>query len=120
MAEFKLGRLRFVWKGTWTTGTVYVKDDIVRYGGSTFVCMTAHTSDADFNDDITANKWQKMSAGFEYKSAPWTISTSYKEGDIVKYGGKLYIALDNHTSSSVTNGGFYTDEAANRWSLILD
>ena len=32
MAEFKLGRLRFVWQGQWTTGTAYVKDDIVRYG----------------------------------------------------------------------------------------
>ena len=36
MAEFKLGRIRFVWKGAWATGTVYFKDDIVRHGGRTY------------------------------------------------------------------------------------
>ena len=44
MAEFKLGRLRFVWKGTWTAATAYVKDDIIRHGGKTYVAKTAHTS----------------------------------------------------------------------------
>ena len=38
MAEFKLGRIRFVWKGAWATGTVYFKDDIVRHGGRTLSC----------------------------------------------------------------------------------
>ena len=28
MAEFKLGRIRFIWKGDWVTGTTYYKDDI--------------------------------------------------------------------------------------------
>ena len=31
MAEFKLGRIRFIWKGDWITATTYYKDDIVRY-----------------------------------------------------------------------------------------
>ena len=30
MAEYKLGRIRFIWKNNWATGTTYVKDDIVR------------------------------------------------------------------------------------------
>ena len=33
MAEFKLGRIRFVWKGAWFTGNEYFIDDVVRYGG---------------------------------------------------------------------------------------
>ena len=28
MAEFKLGRIRFVWKGAWYTGTIYSVDDV--------------------------------------------------------------------------------------------
>ena len=32
MAEFKLGRIRFVWKSSWTTATTYYKDDVVEYG----------------------------------------------------------------------------------------
>jgi len=118
MAEFKLGRLRFVWKDVWTTGTSYVKDDIVRYGGSTFVCIAAHTANADFDADLAGNKWQKMSAGFDFKNDPWTPSTVYKENDIVRYGGKLYIALSNHTSDELQDGGFYIDTP--RWALLSD
>ena len=44
MAEFKLGRIRFIWKGTWTTSTIYYKDDIVRNGGNTYVCIKGHTA----------------------------------------------------------------------------
>ena len=28
MAEFKLGRIRFVWKNDWATTTVYYKDTL--------------------------------------------------------------------------------------------
>jgi hypothetical protein len=30
MAEFKLGRIRFVWKNTWTPSTTYYIDDVIR------------------------------------------------------------------------------------------
>ena len=43
MAEFKLGRIRFVWKNDWATGTVYYKDDVVAYGGKIYICVTGHT-----------------------------------------------------------------------------
>jgi len=120
MAEFKLGRLRFVWKGTWVTGTTYVKDDIVKYGGTSYVCMSGHTANANFNVDITASRWQVMSSGMEWSAAPWTASTVYKLNDLVKYGGRVYICTANHTASMTQNGGFYTDEAANRWDLFAD
>ena len=32
MAEFKLGRIKFVWKGSWATTTTYYVDDVIRYG----------------------------------------------------------------------------------------
>ena len=120
MAEFKLGRLRFVWKGVWATGTTYVKDDIIKYGGASFVCVSGHVADADFNEDLTDSKWQKMSSGFEWKSSPWTPSTVYKEGDVVRYGGKTYISLVNHVADSTLEGGFYVDELANKWDLLSD
>ena len=44
MAEFRLGRLKFNWKGPWTTSTAYVVDDIVRLGANDYVCITNHTS----------------------------------------------------------------------------
>ena len=47
MAEFKLGRIRFIWKGDWVTATTYYKDDIVRYGGNTYICIKGHTAPAE-------------------------------------------------------------------------
>ena len=31
MAEFKLGRIRFVWKDAWTGSTTYYKDDVISF-----------------------------------------------------------------------------------------
>ncbi len=120
MAEFKLGRLRFVWKGTWTAATAYVKDDIVRHGGKTYVAKTAHTSASNFYTDSDASRWELMSDGIQWVNTPWTASTVYKEGDIVRYGGKVYLCIDGHTANSTQNGGFYTDLGINKWSLFVD
>jgi hypothetical protein len=120
MAEFKLGRLRFVWKGTWAPSTTYVKDDIIKYGGTTYVCLAGHTANSNFNVDLLSDKWEIQSSGQEWVQTPWSTSTVYKVGDLVKYGGRVYISTANHTSSNVEQGGFYTDESANRWDLFAD
>ena len=44
MAEFLLGRIKFVWKNDWSSSVAYVKDDVVRYGGKVYICTTAHLS----------------------------------------------------------------------------
>ena len=44
MADFRLGRLKFNWRGAWTGATDYVIDDIVKFGANTYVCTTNHTS----------------------------------------------------------------------------
>jgi len=48
MAEFKLGRIRFVWKGEWSTGTEYYKDDVVSRGGKAYICVIGHIASPDF------------------------------------------------------------------------
>ena len=79
MAEFKLGRLRFVWKDQWTTGTTYYKDDIIAYGGKTFLCVAGHTAAADFYTDLDniPTKWNQFSDGQDWKG-DWTGTTLYK------------------------------------------
>ena len=101
MAEFKLGRIRFVWKGNWTTGTTYYKDDIIAYGGKTFLCVVGHTANADFYVDLdnVPTKWNQFSDGQDWKGN-WAGTTLYKVNDIVKYGGYLYICNDGHTSQA--------------------
>jgi hypothetical protein len=39
MADFVLGRLKFKWRGDWGTSTAYLIDDIVKYGGNTYVVL---------------------------------------------------------------------------------
>jgi len=106
MAEFKLGRIRFVWKGDWTPSTQYYIDDVVRYGGKTFICAVGHTSDSDFYTDLNFNptKWNQMSDGQRWRDE-WSVDTYYAVNDVVRYGGSLYIANTPHTSNSATSKG---------------
>ena len=106
MAEFKLGRIRFVWKAAWNTGTTYYKDDVVRFGGKIYICQVGHTASADFNTDldIVPTKWNLMSDGQRWRD-DWTTSTVYEEGDLVKYGGTIYLCIDGHTSAATAGLG---------------
>ena len=115
MAEFKLGRIRFVWKGAWVASTLYYRDDIIRYGGRTYICVSGHTSATLFTTD-ESTKWQKFSDGAEWQ-ADWISSTVYKVNDIVKYGGYIYICNTGHTSEG-PSGKLETDQA--KWDLFAE
>ena len=98
MADFILGRLKFHFKGDWATTTVYIKDDVVRHGGNTFVAMVNHTG-GTFATDLASVKWKKMAAGQEWKGA-WAATTVYKVDDVVQWGGSTYVCNTAHTSQS--------------------
>ena len=116
MAEFKLGRIRFIWKDSWTPSTVYYKDDIVRNGGNTYVCISGHTAPSLFTTGQTTY-WNKISDGIEWKSN-WAVDTYYKVNDIVKYGGYLYIANTAHTAAATTTLGLENDQS--KWDLFCE
>ena len=113
MAEFKLGRIRFIWKGAWSTGTIYYKDDVIRYGGRTYICILGHTASGTFEAD-QSTKWNNLADGQEWKS-DWALSTIYKPNDIVKYGSLLYVCNTGHTSASTTSDGLELDQS--KWDL---
>ena len=128
MAEFKLGRIRFVWKSNWAPSTTYYVDDVIRYGGRTYICSVGHTSASDFYTDLNyaPTKWNQMSDGQEW-TGEWQTSTFYKQRDIVKYGGSLYIANTAHTSNASagsgaagaeTSTGLEADQA--KWDLFAE
>jgi hypothetical protein len=56
MSWIALDRIRFKWKGTWSTDSSYTKDDIIYYEGKAYVCLEGHTSSATdfYNDRDTA------------------------------------------------------------------
>jgi len=116
MAEFKLGRIRFIWKGTWTAATTYYKDDVVRNGGNTYICIAGHDSPTLFTTD-QSYYWNKISDGIEWKE-DWSVSTYYKQRDIVKYGGYLYVANTAHTSAATIALGLEADQT--KWDLFAE
>ena len=120
MAEFRIDRIRFNWKGVWAGATAYRKDDVISYGGKVFVALTGHTASADFNTDLdflvageSTPKWEQMGDGRQWKGE-WQPEAFYKVNDVVKYRGILYNCIDSHTSSSTITLGLENDDA--KWS----
>ena len=102
MADFVLGRLKFKWRGDWVASTAYLIDDIVKYGGNTYVVVENHTSQAataDFYTDLTAGKYQIHTEGLFFKG-DWAGSTFYKVNDLVKSGAYQFRCILQHTSAS--------------------
>jgi hypothetical protein len=109
MAEFKLERIRFTWAGDWIADTLFRKDDIVRYGGRSYVCLVGHTSSANFytdlnfvdtnaEPDIPYPKWVLWFEGYEFRNI-WTANVLYRIGDVVRYGSFMYVCRESHTSN---------------------
>src|SRR5210317_39476 len=103
MADFVLGRLKFKWRGNWGTSTAYLIDDIVKYGGNTYVCVVNHTSaaaEANFYTDLNSSSyWELQSEALFFKN-DWQASTFYKINDLVKFGAFQYRCILQHTSGS--------------------
>jgi hypothetical protein len=62
----------YTWKGEWVTSTAYAVNDTVEYGGSGYICVTAHTSGA-FSTDLSAGKWEMFVEGVSADSIASTI-----------------------------------------------
>ena len=109
MADFRLGRLKFNWKGEWVASTAYVIDDIVKYGANTYVCTTNHTSAANenlfYSTDVT--KWSLHTEGITTRG-DWATSTWYKLNDVVKYGNNQYRVTTGHTSAVAFNASYFS------------
>lgn len=109
MAEFKIGNLRYTWKGYWANGTFYNRDAVVAYNGKTYVCLVPHTSgnfyaDAEFVDPQLGPTpyWLLMLDGTIWEGE-WAPSTSYTLDALVHYGSTVYKCITNHTSGPTIN-----------------
>jgi len=119
MAEFKLGRIKFVWKNEWNSSTTYIKDDVIKYGGKTYMCVLGHTSSPNFNTDLNLvpTRWNLMADGQRWRG-DWSVNTIFEKGDLVKYGGNVYLAIIYHTSTSTVSSGLETD--SDKWELFAE
>ena len=110
MAEFRLERFKYTWKGEWTSGVSYRRDDVVRVNGKSYVCVIGHVASGAFRTDLDAilpgsvppqpqPKWIVMTNGFSFVG-DWESSFDYNLGDVVKYNGSLWVCTVNHPSTS--------------------
>ena len=91
MADFRLGRLKFNWRGDWATSTAYVIDDIVKFGANTYVCTSNHTSTATETTwySTDASNWSLHVEGIR-NVGTYDQGTFYKVNDVLKYGNTQY------------------------------
>jgi hypothetical protein len=90
ITSINLGKIKFNWKGAWALGVAYVKDDVVRYSGSSYVVVTGHTS---------ATSWATNSSKFELMAEGTTPTTT--QGDLIYRGASSDTRLGIGASGQV-------------------
>jgi len=123
-AEFKIGRLRFTWAGAWAAATFYNRDAVTQYNGKTYVCIEPHTSDTDFYADLrfitpaggNEPRWDLLLDGRIWRDQ-WLPLTDYSLGNIVTYGGVVYVCIAEHTSAAeeITLANWATYSRFDNW-----
>ena len=106
-----LGKFRYDFRGAWSSTTEYERNDVVRYGGNVYVYTLGTASTANLPTNTAF--WAIMVSGTEYRGA-WDTAEEYELGQIVSYGGKVYIAVlsVNLAKNPVTETSY--------WSVFVD
>jgi hypothetical protein len=91
MADFRLGRLKFNWRGDWEPNTAYVIDDIIKFGANSYVCTENHTSVSSELDwySTDLSKWSLHMEGIRNRGS-FTPDTYYRVNDVFKFGNTQY------------------------------
>jgi len=100
--------LGWSWRGAWITGTVdYVINNLVSYGGSTYVCLVNNIAGASFATDLAAGLW----ALFAQQGASGLLPAN-NLSDVIDAGVSLSnlqgvnkSSLANQTYTAYTTGG---------------
>jgi hypothetical protein len=103
-----LGKLRFHFAGDWNNSTTYESNDIVKYGGNVYV----YTYGLKTSGNLPTNSayWALMVEGFLFKGE-FDVATSYRIGDGVAHGGKVYICILDTTGNTPPNTTYWSQFA---------
>ena len=99
MADFKLGRIKFKWRGDWAASTAYLIDDIVKYGGNTYVVFKITHLQSTKTYFIQSRTYTATGLTIDLYYKGTRQQTWYKLNDLVKYGQRQYGTTTAHTSS---------------------
>jgi hypothetical protein len=83
------------YRGTFNPGLRYNLNDYVKFGGSIWKCVQSYTSADDSSLDFNEDYWDIELPGQQY-TGQWDTDVGYGVGDIVMYGGYLYVAIQSN------------------------
>jgi hypothetical protein len=93
------------WLGPWVTATAYALNDVVSNGGSSYICVEAHTS-GTFATDLAAVKWEIVAQKGDTGStgAAGTNGTNGTNGVDGKFSGTEVIKTAAYTALAADVG----------------
>lgn len=101
-----LGKIRFNWAGTYSSGTTYEYNDLVKYGPNLYA-FTATAAASGIVPTDTGH-WVVVTEGVDYRGN-YANDTHYYKNDLVFDGTSTWIVVTEHTS----NGAATTSSNAN-------
>lgn len=99
-----LGKIRFTFQGVWSASASYEMNDVVKYGGSSYVYIGTSTTSG--NNPTNTAYWSQMTDGFQWENT-YSASTQYQKNDIVLYGPQTYLALQDTIGNSPENPTYW-------------
>lgn len=106
-----LGKIRFQFKGEWSSATEYQVMDVVSYNGNSYTYIsTTRTTNTPTNN---TTYWAPLSNGFQFEGT-WDNGTTYGTGSVVRYGGDLFLYT---YANGATAGHLPTDTLY--WTLFM-
>ena len=78
MVSVNLGRIGFISKGDWNSGTTYERNDVVNYNNSLYVCRQTHTSSNNITPENTTY-WTNWIDG-----SKWYLRTTLDKVNILR------------------------------------
>ena len=84
----------------WRAGVSYTAGDRLRYNGTLYCCLQAHTSQGDWTPDTAASLYKRVGfddAGMPIWTQPLGAADAYNQGDKVSHNGKIWVStVDNN------------------------
>ena len=116
MATIDLGKIKLVWRGTYSGGTAYTVDDVVQHTDSgltsSFICTTASTGNAPSTGGTVHGSWAYLAKGGVAGTDVGTTITT--QGDILYRDGSGLQRLAKPASNKMlqnTSGGVLSWES---------
>ena len=110
--------------GAYDANTIYQPGDIVLYGGYLYQSLVINNINQkpSFNSEDSSDAWELVSQAWDVTGA-WDLATEYRVGNVVTYGGDLYVAINDSTNKVPGNfevEAVYEEDGSSGVTLKLD